>query len=179
MLTRIECFKYFSAHRFTHVSSCLSRVFLRKLSTQWQKHLSTNELYIFKLAKNQERTNEHADNNKSAKLVKNVSPPRHHHHRCILHILCFPMINNTKCNDLLTLVSDIFTCRALGGGRSWWTSCACPPRATLRNRRPPWLQLPGFERSSNFRCERNNFECRREREMESLGGKHQTPGNPN
>jgi len=59
MLTRIECFKYFSAQRRTHVSSCLSSVLRRKDSTQWQKHLSTSELYIFKLqhhSKNQSQS---------------------------------------------------------------------------------------------------------------------------
>ena len=48
-LTRMECFKNFSAQCRTQDSSCLSNVFLRKLSMQWPKHLSTNELYILRL----------------------------------------------------------------------------------------------------------------------------------
>eukprot|EP00250_Pteridium_aquilinum_P002009 c12223_g1_i1 orf=456-869(+) len=47
----MECFKYFSAQWRTQVSSCLSKVFLRKLSIQWPKHLSTKELYILKLSR--------------------------------------------------------------------------------------------------------------------------------
>lgn len=49
MPTRIECFKNFSAHLRTQVSSCLSRVLRRNVSTQLVKHLSTSVLYILKL----------------------------------------------------------------------------------------------------------------------------------
>lgn len=47
--TRIECFKNFSAQRRTQVSSCLSKVLRRNVSTQSVKHLSTRLLYIRKL----------------------------------------------------------------------------------------------------------------------------------
>jgi hypothetical protein len=47
--TRMECFMNFSAHLMTQVSSCFWRDLRVKLSTQSLKHLSTSELYIFKL----------------------------------------------------------------------------------------------------------------------------------
>lgn len=47
----MECFRNFSAHRLTQVSSCLSKVLRLKLSTQSVKHLSTKELYILRLVK--------------------------------------------------------------------------------------------------------------------------------
>lgn len=49
MPTRIECFRNFSAHRCTQVSSCFCNDLCLKLSTQSLKHLSTSELYILKL----------------------------------------------------------------------------------------------------------------------------------
>lgn len=47
--TRIECFKNFSAHLRTHVSSCLSKVLRLNVSTQSVKHRSTSVLYILRL----------------------------------------------------------------------------------------------------------------------------------
>lgn len=49
MPTRIECFRNFSAHRRTQVSSCFCKDLCLKVSTQSLKHLSTSELYILKL----------------------------------------------------------------------------------------------------------------------------------
>lgn len=51
MPTRIECFRNFSAHFRTQVSSCFCRDLCLNVSTQSLKHLSTNELYILKLHK--------------------------------------------------------------------------------------------------------------------------------
>lgn len=49
MPTRIECFRNFSAHLRTHVSSCFCSDLCLNVSTQSLKHLSTRELYILRL----------------------------------------------------------------------------------------------------------------------------------
>jgi hypothetical protein len=69
-LTRIECFKNFSAQWRTQDSSCLSKVFLRKLSMQWPKHRSTSELYILRL---------HTRRRKNTRFSVGKSPKRYMH----------------------------------------------------------------------------------------------------
>lgn len=47
--TRALCFRNFSQHLLTHLSSSFSKDFLRKLFTHSLKHFSTKLLYILKL----------------------------------------------------------------------------------------------------------------------------------
>ncbi|KAK3405345.1 hypothetical protein EUGRSUZ_K01685 [Eucalyptus grandis] len=63
MPTLIECFRNFSAHRLTQVSSCFCKFLCLKESTQSLKHLSTRELYILKLQIGIRKFHDYTSNN--------------------------------------------------------------------------------------------------------------------